>query len=219
MTQQNDFIEKNTQRVMEYITHDILQDLYVRNKDNVDNQELVNKIQAKYKDLYKRDINSQRSPSMAFVVKDDADLGKVYMDKVKEVCNDLGVNVQIDPKEVTNEKDYIIITERINEKVLSSVNKNVGVTTLLRPTSDSSTLAMDVMSLLNSKQVINNVVMSEEEFMIQLQSSAMRSRFQTMFVPDAPKLAWVKAINNIKNVREELAYSGGVVRKINKPID
>lgn len=216
MTQQNDFVEKNTQKVMEYVTHDILKDLYARNEGNPDNQELVSKIQSKYKQLYNVDINSKQLISMAFVIPNNTDFTKLYVDKVQEICKDLGVNVQINPTVATNKNDYVIVTGQMNEKTLSTFANNIGITTLLKPTTDESTLNEDLKAVHFSRQIMNKAIIVEEKFKDQLKSS-IGLKYNPIFVPDAPVAK--DLISTIKRVREEISSSGGVLKKVTKTID
>lgn len=216
MTQQNDFVEKNTQKVMEYVTHDILKDFYARNEGNPDNQELVSKIQSKYKQLYNVDINSKQLTSMAFIIPNDTDFTKLYVDKVQEICKDLGVNVQIDPTVATNKNDYVILTGQMNEKTLSAFANNIGITTLLKPTSDESTLKEDLKAVHFSRQIMNKTIVVEEKFKDQLKSS-IGLKYQHFFVPDTPVAK--DLISTIKRVREELSNSGGVLKRVTKIIN
>ncbi len=215
MNNYNDVISRSTEKMIKDIEHDILINLFLKNKDNPEQSDLIDRIKKKYKDLYKvefKEIKGMKLTPMLLITPDGTDITENYINKVKEICNDLDINVKINPTTI-HKNDYVIITyegyknlttfANSNQQDLSKLSNSSGLTLLLKNNLNNETF-INLLSY-NSKEKFQLSFITDEQNLSSLEFlAAIRTRFLPIFIPDAPKPLKDNALNNIDNIREKM---------------
>lgn len=181
----------NIEQLSNNIEYNIILSLYNKNKNNTDNAPLVNQIAEKYKQLYKSDITSNNVPLKisGYVIPKGADLTTLYINKIKEVCNSLNINVVVDPLDNSiSSKDYLILTANNNNLVsqISSVNHGIDSTLLINGITQLSNDEMNAFNIAISSKKIpsNSIIICEEDTPMakMLSNPAFASRANTAHI-------------------------------------
>lgn len=223
-----EFPQKNLDKILQYIEHDIIMDLYSSNKDNAEKKDLITKLSNKYQELYKIDIlkadayNAKHKKIFStYIIPEGTNINDIYIEKVKNVCNEFGVNVEINPKEpnplVSIKNSYTVITEDNYFDHLPMggfrtevIRKGLGVSIL----SNNPELNSDLNHKIYLLKENNRVSSKKMNFTITLTKDLIPNEIICDFlstmhiveVPDAPVAKNVTGVtNNIQNVMEKFS--------------
>lgn len=181
---QNKYLEQNLEKVQKYVAHDILVNIYKNIKNNPEKEDLKSKIETKYEKIYKVAVDDKlKYPKNAFVLPEGREITTAYIDIVKQVCNDLGIDVKVNPTQGVSKNDYVILTD-LKSIVTSNVTEALCSTNVIE---DFANLPMHQLANILFKESADNIVViqenSEEENKM---GSALISRFVVSYIPDAP---------------------------------
>jgi hypothetical protein len=222
----NKLHKENIDYISKYIEHDIVYNIYTSNKNNPNKKELLDKVKFKYQNFYKIEgtdlhlhkIIQEENTNNLFVVPENTDMTDFYIDKVKLVCNSLGLNVKVDPTEPTNENDYVIITnkgyDRLQNQILSPNNTIVpfeqtsGFVVFLKNNIDYDGILKLISALDSQEKPFNISTVYDEKLLKENKPNTnFMNNFYNIFVPDAPSSSKDSSLNKIDEIRKKFDSS------------